>query len=342
MSHRRQSSDQHYHRLLSASRAAQEVLAFVSASIKQIVDQADESNTIQLPGCSPLELMEQARAEPRLSLVSFANALQSIDLPASLDAQGNATGLMGPKVNALIRSFAFETFVTSAANKLVVGASKEFADLLSAGPNSLLIAGPIGTGKTHLLHAIGNDVRSRLPKTKVRYVTAGDFVTAVIDAYTARSFSAFRRHFEALDLLLLDDIDELINRKRSQQELAEILDVLVAQGSSVVMAGHCQPKDMRRLQKRLLSRFASSRVCRVKPPNLPARVAILLRKAHDAQVQFPIDVAMELADRLPGDVRALEGALHSILAFAKFHHCEIDVTLIDRAAALLCASAADS
>jgi chromosomal replication initiator protein len=342
MSLRRPSSDQHYHRLLSASRPAQEVLAFVSASIKQIVDQADESNTIHLHGCSPLELMEQARAEPRLSLVNFASALRSVDLPASFDAQGSATGLMGPKKNALIPGFTFETFVTGAANKLVVGASKEFVDLLSARPNSLFIAGAIGTGKTHLLHAIGNAACSRFPKTKVRYMTTGDFVSAVIDAYKARSFPAFRRHFETLDVLLLDDVDELINRERSQQELAAILDVMVAQGSSIVMAGHCQPKDLGRLQKRLLSRFSSSQVCRVEPPNLPTKVAILLRKALDAQMKFPVDVAIELADRLPGDVRALEGALHSILAFAKFHQRQIDVTLIDQAAGLLFASAADS
>jgi chromosomal replication initiator protein len=342
MSLRRPSSDQHYHRLLSSTRAAQQVLAFVSASIKQIVDQADETNTIHLPDCSPLELMEQARSEPRLSLVNFASALRSVDLPVSFDAQGNATGLMGPKMNALIPGFTFETFVTSAANKLVVSASKEFANLLSPRPNSLFIAGPIGTGKTHLLHAIGNDVRSRFPKTKVRYMTTGDFMSAVIDAYTTRSFPAFRGHFEVLDLLLLDDVDGLIDSERSQQELAEILDLLVAQGSSIVMAGHCQPTDMRHLQERLLSRFSSSRVCRVDPPNLPTKVAILLRKAHYAQGQLPVDVAIELADRLPGDVRALEGALHSILAFAKFHHCEIDVTLIDQAAGLLFASAADS
>lgn len=334
MSHPRHPSTAQYHRLLAAARAAQEVLAFVSTSIRQIADAADKSETTQVPGQHLLELMEQARAEPRLSLVNFASALKLGALSAGVDAQGSVAGMAAPKMSALIPAFTFETFVTSAANMLVVGAPKEFVELLKAGSNSLFIAGPIGVGKTHLLHAIGNGVRSKYPRAKVRYMTTGHFVSEVIDAYTARSFSAFRRHFEALDVLLLDDIDGLTKHKRTQEALTAILDVLVEQGSSIVMAGHCRPKELRHVQKRLLSRFVSSRVYRIEPPDQSLRVAILLRKSHDANTQLPVDVATELANRLPGDVRALEGALRNVLAFAKYHRCEIDLAVIDEAAGL--------
>src|SRR5207253_11182294 len=181
--------------------------------------------------------------------------------------------------------------------------------------------------KTHLLTALGNGVLRRRPNAKVRYTHAEQYVSDVVRAYQRNAFDDFKRYYHALDLLLIDDIQFFAGKSRTQEEFFYAFEALVAGRKQIIITSDTYPKELKDIENRLVSRFASGLTVAIEPPELEMRVAILLKKAELERVQLAEDVAFFIAKNLRSNVRELEGALRSVLAFAKFHARPITVDL---------------
>jgi chromosomal replication initiator protein len=203
--------------------------------------------------------------------------------------------------------------------------------MLGDCPNPLFIASQVGIGKTHLLHAIGNSMLEKYPEAKVLYTTSEQFVSDVVDAYQHKTFDEFQKRYRSVDALLLDDVECLANRERSQEELLWVMDALVSRKSQVVISGSTHPQGLTDIQERLVSRFDSGLVVAIDPPSAETRAVILMSKARAAGITLPEEVATMVAHKVRNDVRALLGALHKIMAYSRVDQQEISVLLAYRA-----------
>lgn len=213
----------------------------------------------------------------------------------------------------------FENFVTGKANQLARAAAQQVAQNPGVSYNPLFLYGGVGLGKTHLVHAIGNAVIDRRQSARVRYVHADQYVSDVVKAYQKKAFDDFKRYYHSLDLLLIDDIQFISEKKRTQEEFFYAFEAMVAQARQIIITSDTYPKELSGIDDRLISRFDSGLTVAIEPPELEMRVAILLRKAQAEGFTMPEEVAFFIAKHLRSNVRELEGALHKILAYLRFH-----------------------
>ena len=225
----------------------------------------------------------------------------------------------------------FTTFVTGKANDLARAAALQVADRPGGAYNPLLIHGGIGLGKTHLMHAVGNAIMAREPKAAIRYVTANQFFQDMVSAVRREAVDQFKRYYQTLDLLLIDDIQFLSEKKRSQEEFFYVFESLVADHRQILITSDTYPKELAHIDDRLVSRFNSGLIVAIEPPELEMRVAILLRKADQARIKLPEDVAYFVAKHIRQNVRELEGALQRIMHFAAFRNQPICLDLVKEA-----------
>lgn len=226
-------------------------------------------------------------------------------------------------------AFTFDTLVTGRANDLARAAAISVANNPGVTYNPLFIYGGVGLGKTHLVHAIGNEVLNHNPKAIVRYVHVEDYFSDVVRAYQNKSFDAFQRYYRGLDLLLIDDIQFLGvgNKERSREEFFHAFNALTQAQKQIVITCDTYPKDIQGLEDRLISRFDWGLTVQLEPPELEMRIAILKKKAEFDQINLPDDVAFLIAKNLRSNVRELEGALKKVVAYARFHVREISLEL---------------
>lgn len=213
----------------------------------------------------------------------------------------------------------FDNFVTGKANQLARAASLQVAQNPGTSYNPLFLYGGVGLGKTHLIHAIGNSVIQNRHSARVRYVHADQYVSDVVKAYQRKAFDDFKRYYHSLDLLLIDDIQFISEKKRTQEEFFYAFEAMVAQGKQIIITSDTYPKELSGIDDRLISRFDSGLTVAIEPPELEMRVAILLKKAHAEGFEMPEEVAFFIAKHLRSNVRELEGALHKVLAYQRFH-----------------------
>lgn len=213
----------------------------------------------------------------------------------------------------------FENFVTGKANQLARAAAQQVAQNPGVSYNPLFLYGGVGLGKTHLVHAIGNAVIDRRQSARVRYVHADQYVSDVVKAYQKKAFDDFKRYYHSLDLLLIDDIQFISEKKRTQEEFFYAFEAMVAQARQIIITSDTYPKELSGIDDRLISRFDSGLTVAIEPPELEMRVAILLRKAQAEGFSMPEEVAFFIAKHLRSNVRELEGALHKVLAYLRFH-----------------------
>ena len=223
--------------------------------------------------------------------------------------------------------FTFDTLVTGHANDLARAAAHQVALNPGTSYNPLFVYGGVGLGKTHLIHALGNEVWRHNPKLVIRYVHAEDYVSDVVRAYQQKSFDVFKRYYRSLDLLLVDDIQFFINKARTQEEFFYAFNALVEAKKQIVISCDTYPKDISGLEERLISRFDWGLTVQIEPPEQEMRVAILKKKAEVSKLMLGDDVAFLIAKNLRSNVRELEGALNKVIAFARFHGREISVEL---------------
>ena len=215
--------------------------------------------------------------------------------------------------------FTFDTLVTGRANDLARAAAQQVALNPGTSYNPLFVYGGVGLGKTHLIHALGNEVWRHNPDLVIRYVHAEDYVSDVVRAYQQKSFDVFKRYYRSLDLLLVDDIQFFINKARTQEEFFYAFNALVEAKKQIVITCDTYPKDISGLEERLISRFDWGLTVQIEPPEQEMRVAILKKKAEASKIDLGDDVAFLIAKNLRSNVRELEGALNKVIAFARFH-----------------------
>jgi len=224
-------------------------------------------------------------------------------------------------------SFNFNNYVTGRANQLARAAAIQVAENPGSAYNPLFIYGGVGLGKTHLLQAIGNELKQHNPDAKIRYLHAERYVSDVVKAYEHKAFDEFKRQYHSLDLLLIDDIQFFAKKTRTQEEFFYAFNSLIEAKKQIVITCDTYPKEIADVDERLRTRFSWGLTVAVEPPELEMRVAILLKKAEAVNLNLPEDVAFFIAKQIRSSVRELEGALNRIIAMAKFTGHIIDVNL---------------
>jgi chromosomal replication initiator protein len=227
--------------------------------------------------------------------------------------------------------FNFDNFVSGRANQLARAAALQISDNPGVAYNPLFVYGGVGLGKTHLLHAIGNTVRLNNPDARIHYIHANDYVDDVVKAYLNKQFDDLKRRYMSLDLLLVDDIQFLAKKDRTQEEFFYVFNSLIENKKQIVITCDTFPKEITGLDDRLKSRFAWGLTVAVEPPELEMRVAILLAKAREDQVKLDESVAFFIAKQVRSNVRELEGSLKRVVAFSRFHEKPLTLDLVKEA-----------
>ena len=220
--------------------------------------------------------------------------------------------------NNVNRDFTFDTFVEGKSNQVARAASYQVGENPGGAYNPLFLYGGTGLGKTHLMQSIGNLMLSRDANARVVYLHSERFVADMIRALQHNSIDEFKRYYRTVDCMLIDDIQFFAGKERSQEEFFHTFNALFEGKQQVVMTCDRYPKEINGLEERLKSRFGWGLTVAVEPPELETRVAILMSKAAQAQVDLPSDVAFFVAKRIRSNVRELEGALRRIIANAHF------------------------
>ncbi len=228
----------------------------------------------------------------------------------------------------LIEGYTFTNFVEGKSNQLARAAAMQVAENPGGAYNPLFLYGGVGLGKTHLMHAVGNALLMKNPNAKIVYLHSERFVADMVKALQLNAINEFKRYYRSVDALLIDDIQFFANKERSQEEFFHTFNALLEGGQQMILTCDRYPKEITGLEERLKSRFGWGLTVAVEPPELETRVAILLKKAEQAQMVLPPDAAFFLAQRIRSNVRELEGALKRVIASAHFTARSIDIGLI--------------
>lgn len=248
-------------------------------------------------------------------------------LPQLTHKTKSSEGRTNPRASGLNLSFNFDNYVTGRANQLARAAAIQVADSPGQAYNPLFIYGGVGLGKTHLLQAIGNQLKANKPDANIRYLHAERYVSDVVKAYENKAFDNFKQQYHSLDLLLIDDIQFFAKKTRTQEEFFYAFNTLIEEKKQIVITCDTYPKEIIDVDERLRTRFSWGLTVAVEPPELEMRVAILLKKAESVNIHLHEDVAFFVAKQIRSSVRELEGALNRIIAMANFTGHPIDIHL---------------
>ena len=219
--------------------------------------------------------------------------------------------------------YTFENFVIGNGNQFARAASFAAAERPGKAYNPLFLYGGSGMGKTHLMHAIGHEVKRRQPMTSLCYVTAEKFTNEMINSVRNDRMTSFRDRFRGVDVLLIDDIQFIAQKERTQEEFFHTFNTLHESMKQIVIASDRPPKELAEIEDRLRSRFEWGLIADIQPPDLETKVAILQKKAESEQANLPVDVAMFIASNVRTNVRELEGALVRVIAWCTHNGMEI-------------------
>lgn len=224
--------------------------------------------------------------------------------------------------------FTFDRFVVGTSNQFAAAAAEAVAERPGKTYNPLYLYGGSGLGKTHLLHAIANRLAETSPTFKVAYMTTEQFVNELINCIRRKQMEAFRQTFRGVDLLLLDDIQFIAGKERTQEEFFHTFNTLQATGRQVVFTSDARPADIPGLEERLRSRFLQGLIADIQPPDLETRCAILREKARAVGRELPEDVVLFISRRVQNNVRELEGCLNRTIAYAQLKNSKITVDVV--------------
>jgi chromosomal replication initiator protein len=219
--------------------------------------------------------------------------------------------------------YTFDAFVIGSGNQFARAAAGAVAERPSKAYNPLFLYGGVGMGKTHLMHAIGHEVKLRQPNVSICYVSVEKFTNEMISSLRYDKMSSFRDKFRSVDLLLIDDIQFLAQKERTQEEFFHTFNALHENMKQIVIASDRPPKELPEIEDRLRSRFEWGLIADIQPPDLETKVAILQKKAESEHVALPIDIALFIASNVRTNVRELEGALVRLIAWCGLNGMEI-------------------
>ena len=225
----------------------------------------------------------------------------------------NSASLVEPSLSA---KYTYESFVVGSCNQFAHAASLAVAEAPGRTYNPLYLYGGVGLGKTHLMHACGHAIRSRNQHLKLCYISSERFMNDLINAIRYDKTQSFREKYRSVDVLLIDDVQFMAGKERTQEEFFHTFNALYDQQKQIVISSDCPPREIPTLEERLHSRFEWGLIADIEPPDLETKIAILKRKGDLIGVSIPDDVAMFIASRVKSNVRELEGSLVRLIAIA--------------------------
>jgi chromosomal replication initiator protein len=228
----------------------------------------------------------------------------------------------------LVASYVFDSFVEGKSNHVALAASKQVALNPKGDYNPLFIYGGVGLGKTHLMHAVGNEILKNEPNKRIVYVHSEKFVSDMVKALQLGAMNEFKSFYRNADALLIDDIQFFAGKEQSQEEFFHTFNALLDRNNQMILTCDKYPKEIDGLEERLKSRLGWGLPVIIDPPELETRAAVLLQKASSMGVSLPNDCAIYIAQRIRSNIRELEGALKRVVANAKFTNQEIDLALV--------------
>ena len=261
-------------------------------------------------------------------------AFTGVPIAAAVAAHGAATvahaavgaAPLTPRIGLNPR-YTFDSFVVSSCNQFAHAAATAVADQPSGAYNPLYVYGGVGLGKTHLMQAIGAQIARLLPGLRVLYISTETFMNELINSIRFERTIDFKERYRNVDLLLIDDIQFLAGKERTQEEFFHTFNALYESQKQIVITSDCPPRDIPTLEERLRSRFEWGLIADIQPPDLETKVVILTKKAEVENIHLPEDVALFISSRIRSNIRELEGSLIRLIAFSSMTGRPIDLEM---------------
>lgn len=250
---------------------------------------------------------------------------KKLDKSTFVDKLEGGSSLRRPN---LVEAFTFNSFVEGKSNHMALAAARQVAQNPRGDYNPLFIYGGVGLGKTHLMHAVGNEILKDNPNKRIVYVHSEKFVADMVKALQLGAMSEFKAFYRNADALLIDDIQFFAGKEQSQEEFFHTFNALLDRNHQMILTCDKYPKEIDGLEERLKSRLGWGLPVIIEPPELETRAAVLLKKAESLGVHLPNDCAFYIAQRIRSNIRELEGALKRVSANSKFSNKEIDIPFV--------------
>ncbi|MGI6697822.1 MAG: chromosomal replication initiator protein DnaA [Clostridia bacterium] len=297
--------------------------------------------------CAPNEFIKNILETRYITLIF--NALQQVTskeyeikiiLPEEKEsgAVGRSSQIQGSKgdtldsdIGILNPKYTFDTFVIGNSNRFAHAASLAVSEAPAKAYNPLFIYGGVGLGKTHLMHAIGHYILRNNPRTRVVYTTSEKFTNDLINSIRDDKNVEFRNRYRTTDVLLVDDIQFIADKERTQEEFFHTFNSLYEASKQIIISSDRPPKEIPTLEDRLRSRFEWGLICDIQPPDFETRIAILKKKAKLENIETPDEVLIFIAKKIESNIRELEGALIRVAAYSSLTNREINMELTQEA-----------
>ncbi len=267
-------------------------------------------------------ILQEALAEVGQPLVQvvFEENAEEPAAQASAPTVDRDVAVLNPK-------YTFESFVVGSSNQFAHAAARAVAEIPSKSYNPLFIYGGVGLGKTHLMHAIGHYILAREKKLNLSYISTDRFINEMINSIRFDRLPQFRAKYRAIDVLLIDDIQFIAGKDRTQEEFFHIFNALHDAQKQIVVSSDCPPRQIPTIEERLHSRFEWGLIADIQAPDIETKIAILRKKAEAERVFLPENVALFIASKVKTNIRELEGSLIRLIAYASLTGRDIDLPL---------------
>jgi chromosomal replication initiator protein len=270
--------------------------------------------------------------EPLAVAAEASTAVDADIVPSPISIGGGAAAAAVPAAISLAdpllsSKYTYESFVVGSCNQFAHAASLAVAEAPGRTYNPLYLYGGVGLGKTHLMHACGHAIKARNQHLKLCYISSERFMNDLINAIRYDKTQSFREKYRSVDVLLIDDVQFMAGKERTQEEFFHTFNALYDQQKQIVISSDCPPREIPTLEERLHSRFEWGLIADIEPPDLETKIAILKRKGDLIGVAIPDDVAMFIAGRVKSNIRELEGSLVRLIAISSLRGEPISKTL---------------